>query len=70
MADSGSFEGRCFSWSAALGKILTLDNLRRRRVVVMNKCCMCKRNGKFVDHLVHCDVSSAIWNFILFIYFF
>jgi hypothetical protein len=25
-----------FVWTAALGKILTLDNLRKRQVIVMN----------------------------------
>jgi hypothetical protein len=33
-----------FAWSAALGKILTMDNLRKRHVIVVDRCCMCKRN--------------------------
>jgi hypothetical protein len=33
-----------FAWSAALEKILTLDNLRQRHVIVINRCCMCKRH--------------------------
>jgi hypothetical protein len=32
-------------WLAALGKIFTKDNLRKWRVIVVNWCCMCKRNG-------------------------
>jgi len=52
-----------FAWSAALGKILTLDNLRKRHVIVMDRCCICKKNGKSVDHLrLHFDVASAIWS--------
>jgi hypothetical protein len=31
-----------FVWLAGLDKILTLDNLRKRQVTVINKCCMCK----------------------------
>jgi hypothetical protein len=28
---------------------------------MIDRCCMCKRNGDFVDHLLlHCDVTSAI----------
>jgi hypothetical protein len=52
---------RLFSvWPAALGKILTLDNLRKKQVIMMNRCCKCKRNEESVDHLLlHCDVASA-----------
>jgi hypothetical protein len=34
-----------FGWSAGLGKILTHDNLRKRSIVVVEWCCMCKKNG-------------------------
>jgi hypothetical protein len=48
-------------WSAALGKILTLDNLRRQHIIVMDKCCICKRNWESVDHLcLYCDMASAM----------
>jgi hypothetical protein len=38
-----------FAWTAAQGKILTLDNLRKKRVIVIDRCCMCKMNGESVD---------------------
>ena len=41
-----------FSWTAALGKILTIDNLRKRHFVVHEWCFMCKRCGESVDHLL------------------
>ncbi|XP_059436558.1 CMP-sialic acid transporter 2-like isoform X2 [Corylus avellana] len=45
-----------FVWSAAFGKILTLDNLRKRHVIVTNRCCMRKRSEETVDHLLlHCE---------------
>jgi hypothetical protein len=39
-----------FVWTVALGKILTLDNLRKGNIVV-NWCCMYKKSGESIDHL-------------------
>jgi hypothetical protein len=36
-----------FVWLVALGKTLTLDNLRRRHIIMMDRCCICKRNGSW-----------------------
>jgi hypothetical protein len=50
-------------WSAAIGKIITLDNLKKRHVIIVDRCCLCKRNGESVDHLLlHCDVASTLWS--------
>jgi hypothetical protein len=52
-----------FSWSATLGKILTVDNLRKRHIIIVDRYCLCKRDGESVDHLLfHCDVASVLWN--------
>ena len=32
-------------WTAAMGRILTIDNLRKRRVLVLDWCCMQKEWG-------------------------
>jgi hypothetical protein len=54
-----------FTWAAALGKILTLDNLKKRRVIVIDRCCMCKKNESSMYHLLlHCDVACILWNAI------
>jgi hypothetical protein len=52
-----------FSWLATLGKILTLENLKNRHVIMINRCCMCRKTEKSMDHLLlHCDVASALCN--------
>lgn len=38
-----------FVWRAALGRILTMDDLRRR-ILVMDWCCMCKISGEIIAH--------------------
>ena len=32
--------------------------------MVVGWCYMCKKNGKSIDHLLHCEVASAIWHSI------
>ena len=54
-----------FSWSASLGKILTTDNLHKRRVLVLDWCYMCKKCGESVDHLLlHCTIACEMWSLV------
>jgi hypothetical protein len=55
-----------FAWSAGLWNILTLDNLSKRSVIVIDRCYMCKINGEFLDLLLllYCEVPCALWNAI------
>uniref|UniRef100_A0A2N9GJ71 Reverse transcriptase zinc-binding domain-containing protein n=1 Tax=Fagus sylvatica TaxID=28930 RepID=A0A2N9GJ71_FAGSY len=39
-----------FSWTAALGKLLTIDNLRKHHLIIVDWCCLCKQSGQ-VLHL-------------------
>jgi hypothetical protein len=54
-----------FAWTAARSKIPTIDNLRRKGMIVVNRCWLCESDGESVDHLfLHCGVSNALWNAI------
>lgn len=54
-----------FAWPAALGKILTIDNLRKMHIIVVNWCYMYKKSRQSVDHLLlHCEIASALGNAI------
>ena len=54
-----------FTWTAALGKILTTENLRKRRVIILDWCCMCKSSGESTNHLLlHCPVAWELWSMV------
>ena len=39
--------------------------LRKQHVIVINRCCMYKKNWESVDHLLlHCEVACALWNIL------
>jgi hypothetical protein len=49
--------------SVTLGKIFTMVNLKKRHVTVVNRYCMCKKNGESMDHiLLYYEVACATWN--------
>jgi len=55
-----------FVWTAAWGKVLTMDYLRKRCFTIMDWCCLCRCNGEKVDHLLlHCGEVSQLWSFAL-----
>ena len=58
-----------FSWSASLGKVLTTNNLRKRWVIVLDWCYMCKRCGESVDHLLlHCSIAWELWSLVFYLF--
>uniref|UniRef100_A0A7N2M263 Importin N-terminal domain-containing protein n=1 Tax=Quercus lobata TaxID=97700 RepID=A0A7N2M263_QUELO len=55
-----------FLWTAAHGRILTLDNLMLKGRPLATWCCMCCCDGESVDHLLlHCPVTHSLWTFML-----
>ena len=49
---------------SGLGKILTMDNLCKKNIIVTEWCCMCK-SGEFIAHLLlHCEAAVEVWNMV------
>ena len=46
--------------------MLTQDNLQKRGINVVNRCCLCKKDLEDRDHLfLNCNYSQKVWNYIL-----
>ncbi|WMV30621.1 hypothetical protein MTR67_024006, partial [Solanum verrucosum] len=57
---------KCFTWTTLKNAILTLDNLNRRKLQLVNRCFMCLNNLESVNHLsLHCPVAAALWNMFI-----
>jgi len=41
-----------------------LDNLRKRRVIVVEWFCMCKRSVKSIYLLIYCELARKLWTVI------
>ena len=55
-----------FAWEATWGKVLTLDQLRRRGMIFVNRCFMCGEDEENIDHLlIHCKSAKMLWNLFL-----
>jgi hypothetical protein len=43
-----------------------MNNFRKRHVIVVDRCCMCKSDGEAVNHLLlYCEVACTILNVFL-----
>lgn len=52
-----------FAWTTSPGNILIIDNLWKHRMIVVDKCCMCRKNCEIMDHLLlPCEVVRSLWN--------
>ena len=54
-----------FVWIAAFGTVLTIDNLHKKKVLILDWCYMCKSNGESVDLLLqHCPIVYELWSMV------
>lgn len=55
-------EVKMFGWVAGLQKILTINNLRLRKMIIVNACPLCLSDVESINHLLlHCKFSYQIW---------
>ena len=55
-----------FAWEASWGKVLTLDQLKRKGIPLVNRCCLCEENEETINHLlIHCLRAKMLWVLIL-----
>ncbi len=65
MESEGAPRVAFFSWTVVLGKILTIDSLRKRGLIIVDWCCMCTQSGESVDHLLlHCRLAGELWSMV------
>lgn len=51
-----------FRCTAALCKILTIEKLRKRGKIGVDRCCIRTNCGEMVDRpLLHCDLVKELW---------
>ena len=52
-----------------MGKVLTLDQVQKKGLVLANRCYLCQAYEESIDHLLlHCEWTREVWKlfFILF----
>ena len=51
-----------FTWEASWGKVLTLDQVKKRGWALANRCYFCQADEESINHLLlHCENTRASW---------
>ena len=57
-----------FAWEASWGKVLTLDQLKRRGRALANRCFLCEDDEEDINHLlIHYKKARMLWDLLLLI---
>ena len=55
-----------FAWKASWGKVLTLDQLKKRGRALANRCFLCGEEEETMNHLlIHCSKAKILWELLL-----
>ena len=58
-----------FLWTATRGGILTIDNLVKKNLPLVNWCCPCQCEEETVDHLLlHCKFVNTLWSEVFYLF--
>ena len=54
-----------FAWEASWGKVLTLDQLKKRGWTLANRSFFCCEKEESIDHiLIHCTKTRVLWELL------
>ena len=45
-----------------MGRILTIANLKKCQIIVIDWCCMYKGDVETTDNILHCPVAHKLWS--------
>jgi len=54
-------------YTCKVGGILTIDNLIKKNLPLVNCCCLCRCDEETLYHLLlHCKIAHALWSEVFF----
>lgn len=53
-----------FVWTVIRGRVLTVDNLKKRGMILVNRCQLCESAEETLKHLfLECEITERIWHY-------